>query len=352
MKFIDVAEIQVRAGDGGTGLVHFRKEKFVPFGAPDGGNGGEGGSVFLVGDPGLSTLLDFRYVRHYEAEAGGRGGTNNSQGKRGAHTFLKVPLGTVAFDDDTGVMIGEVLRAEEQLLVARGGEGGVGNAVFTNSRNQSPTKTIPPGYGEKRTLRLELKMMADVGIVGAPNAGKSTLITVISAARPKVADYPFTTLVPTLGVVSHKEATPFVVADVPGLIPGASEGKGLGHEFLRHIERTRLLVHLIDASQPLDAMKADYESILQEMGRYAPQLLERDRITVLSKADVAEGDPEIKEDLEKFEEFLTKRSESVLVISAALRRGISEMLDKIVERLVKLHEDRITMDDLLKGKLD
>jgi GTP-binding protein len=350
MKFIDVAEIQVRAGDGGQGMVHFRKEKFVPFGAPDGGNGAEGGSIFLAGDEGLSTLLDFRYVRHYEAETGGHGGTNNREGKRGAHTILRVPLGTMALDHDSGEVLGEVLRHEEQILVAKGGQGGVGNSVFTNSRNQSPTKTVPPGYGEKRTIRLELKMMADVGIVGAPNAGKSTLITVVSAARPKVADYPFTTLVPTLGVVQHKEANPFVLADVPGLIPGASEGKGLGHEFLRHIERTRIIVHLIDASQTLEGMKGDYASILEEMGRYAPELLERPRLTVLSKADVAKGDPDIQKDLKAFEKYLSGRSEKVLVVSAALREGISEMLDKIVEMLFKMDDEALSMADLLRGR--
>jgi GTP-binding protein len=348
MKFIDVAEIQVRAGDGGQGIVHFRKEKYVPFGAPDGGNGAEGGSVFLMGDSGLSTLLDFRYVRHYEADDGGKGGTNNREGKRGSHKVLRVPLGTVAYDEDSNEMIGEVLRHEEQLLVAKGGQGGVGNAVFTNSRNQSPTKTVPPGCGEKRTLRLELKMLADVGIVGAPNAGKSTLITVVSAARPKVADYPFTTLVPTLGVVKHKEAKPFVIADVPGLIPGASEGKGLGHDFLRHIERTRLIVHLIDGARTAAEMQADYEAILTEMSRYEPELLERPRLTVLSKADVVLGDPELQKERADFEKFLRKKSETVLSISSALREGIPNLLDKIVEQLVKMSDLDVSMEELLR----
>lgn len=348
MKFIDVAEIQVRAGDGGPGMVHFRKEKFVPFGPPDGGNGGEGGSVLLVGDSGLSTLLDFRYVRHYEAETGGRGGTNNSHGKRGQNKVLRVPLGTVAFDQDSGELIGEVLKHEEQLLVAKGGTGGVGNASFATSRNQSPTKNIPPGCGEKRVLRLELKMIADVGIVGSPNAGKSTLITVISAARPKVADYPFTTLVPTLGVVQHKNHRPFVVADVPGLIPGASEGKGLGHDFLRHVERTRLLIHLIDASRPYDELVSDYESIIEEMRRYEPELLERPRLTALSKGDVVAGDPELRKEHQKFKKFLAERRELIFEISSAAREGISELLDKVVEKLSEMDDIASSLGQGLK----
>lgn len=336
MKFIDVAEIKVKSGDGGAGMSHFRREKYVPAGGPDGGNGGHGGDVYIEATQDLSTLLDFRYQRFHEAEAGGRGGTNNRQGKRGDDLVLKVPCGTVAFDADTSDMIGEVTQAGDKLLLVEGGKGGIGNTIFTTSRNQAPTRTIPPAMGTNRMIRLELKMLADVAIIGSPNAGKSTLITVISSARPKVADYPFTTLVPTLGVVSHKDCAPFVVADVPGLIAGASQGKGLGHDFLRHIERTRVLVHLIDGSQETpEAMIADYEGILEELRIYDKKLLERPRITVISKVDSLAGDdleisPENKEALESFRKHLKQRKQNFYEISSAFRIGISDVLDKVV----------------------
>lgn len=346
MKFIDVAEIQVKSGDGGAGMAHFRREKFLPFGGPDGGNGGDGGSVILEGDSQMTTLLDFRYQRQHEAEDGGKGGTNNRAGKRGTNKILRVPLGTVAVDAETGEVIGEVLRHEQQLRIAEGGKGGIGNKVFASSRNQAPTKTVPPGSGVRRTIRLELKMIADVGIVGAPNAGKSTLITVVSAAQPKVADYPFTTLVPNLGVVAHREREPFVVADVPGLIPGASEGKGLGHEFLRHVERTRVLVHLIDSSFGEQAILENYEAILHELRNYKPELLERPRVTVLSKAEVSENDPELREGRERAVKVLKKKGEKVMILSSALRTGISELLDQIVLLLDKEAEFERSMEDI------
>lgn len=343
MKFIDTAEIQLKAGDGGTGMSHFRREANVAFGGPDGGNGGRGGNVIFQGDEGLHTLLDFRYNRIHEAEHGGKGGTNNRQGKVGEDLVLRVPCGTVVYDSDTGEFIGEVIKHEQQLTVASGGKGGVGNHVFVSSSNQAPTKTIPPEMGERKHVRLELKMLADVGIIGAPNAGKSTLITVISAARPKVADYPFTTLVPNLGVVSHKDADPFVVADVPGLIPGASEGKGLGHDFLRHIERTRILIHLVDASQETaEAMISDYEGILNELSLYDNELLTRPRLTVLSKLDQLqpESDDEFlnEEAVTEFRNYLKKKNVEFLELSSARRVGVSKLLDKIVGLLDTLKE--------------
>lgn len=335
MKFIDFAEIRVKAGDGGPGMIHFRREKFMPFGGPDGGNGGDGGDLYLEGSNSLSTLLDFRYQRFHEAKPGGKGGTNNRYGRRGDDLALKVPCGTIALDADSGDVIGEILEDGQRILVAKGGAGGVGNAVFANSRNQAPTKSIPPGVGEQRLLKLELKLIADVGIIGAPNAGKSTLISVISAARPKVADYPFTTLVPHLGVVSHKDAPPFVVADVPGLIPGASEGKGLGHDFLRHIERTRVLLHLVDGSQETaEAMIADYEGILSELGLYSKELLERPRLTVISKVDSDEPQNLSNADeLEKFRSHLRNNKVTFLEISSALRIGVDKLLDRLVQIL-------------------
>lgn len=343
MKFIDTAEIQVKAGDGGAGMSHFRREANVAFGGPDGGNGGRGGNIIFEGHEGLHTLLDFRYNRIHEAEDGGKGGTNNRQGKTGGDLILKVPCGTVVLDADSGEMIGEVIRHEQQLVVATGGKGGVGNHVFVSSSNQAPTKTIPPEMGERKNIRLELKMLADVGIIGAPNAGKSTLITVISAARPKVADYPFTTLVPNLGVVSHKDADPFVVADVPGLIPGASEGKGLGHDFLRHIERTRILIHLIDASQDTaEAMISDYEGILNELSLYDQELMTRPRLTVLSKLDLVqpEGEDEFQNEdaVKEFRAYLKAKNVEFFELSSARRKGITVLLDKVVEMLNTLRE--------------
>lgn len=339
MKFIDVAEIKLKAGDGGAGMAHFRREKYLPFGGPDGGNGGNGSNVILEGSDGLSTLLDFRYHRNHEAEDGGRGGTNNRQGRRGEDLVLKVPCGTVITDVDSGEMLGEVLYDGHRLQVAKGGKGGIGNSLFANSHNQAPTKTIPPEPGERRNIKLELKMIADVGIIGSPNAGKSTLITVISAATPKVADYPFTTLVPNLGVVSHKDADPFVVADVPGLIPGASEGKGLGHDFLRHVERTRALIHLVDGSQAsFEAIRDDYEGILSELRLYDAALLDRPRLTVISKLDLTAFDDEDEaqapaEALERFRAYLRGEGTPFLEISSAHRKGLDGLLDEVVTLL-------------------
>jgi GTP-binding protein len=339
MKFIDVTDIKVKAGDGGPGMAHFRREKYVPFGGPDGGNGGDGGNVVFEGDEGLSTLLDFRYQRNHEADDGGRGGTNNRQGARGGDKVLRVPCGTVLMDSELGEVIGEVLYHGHQVLVAKGGKGGIGNSLFATSRNQAPTKTIPPEAGERRNVRLELKMIADIGIIGSPNAGKSTLITVISAATPKVADYPFTTLVPNLGVVSHKDAAPFVVADVPGLIPGASEGKGLGHDFLRHVERTRALIHLVDGSQEtFEAIRDDYEGILTELRLYDETLLTRPRMTVISKLDLLFEDDtdsvnEAGEALAQFRGYLKSKGERWFEISSAHRKGLVELLDEVVRLL-------------------
>ncbi len=344
MKFIDTAEIKIKAGDGGAGMSHFRREKFVPAGGPDGGNGGNGGNIYLHADEGLGTLLDFHSMRYYEAESGDKGGTNNRQGKTGETIYLKVPCGTVIFDSRTNEPIGEVLTHGSQLLVAKGGRGGIGNSVFATSRNQAPVKTIPPQPGDMLLARLELKMIADVGIIGAPNAGKSTLITVISAARPKVADYPFTTLVPTLGVVSHKDAPPFVATDIPGLIAGASEGKGLGHDFLRHVERTKVLVHLIDGSQDTaEAMISDYEEILNELSLYNKEILERPRLTVISKLDFnfdksIDQNDEYFAELNKFQEYLKSKDVSYFIISSAMRSGIEALLDSIILKMQQIRD--------------
>lgn len=352
MKFVDIAEIKVKAGDGGIGMSHFRREKFVPAGGPDGGNGGDGGSIFVVADEGLSTLLDFHSMRYYEAERGGKGGVNNRHGRNGADLHLKVPCGTVIRDIDTDEIVGEVLTHGQVLLIAQGGRGGGGNSLFATSRNQAPTKTVPPQPGQLRLLKFELKMIADVGIIGAPNAGKSTLITLISAARPKVADYPFTTLVPTLGVVRHKQAPPFVASDIPGLIAGASQGKGLGYEFLRHIERTKILIHMIDGSQEsAQQMINDYTEILNELFLYNPEILNRPRLTVISRLDFAfekdaDRTDEQFEALNEFEAYLTSNNVQFYEISSALRGGIETLLDAVIQQLDTVsHSQSDTIDD-------
>jgi GTPase len=343
MKFIDIAEVRVKAGDGGLGMSHFRRERYVPFGGPDGGNGGRGGNIVLEGSNGLGTLLDFRYNRYHEAEDGGKGGTNNRVGKCASDKVLKVPCGTIVYDADTSEVIGEILENGETLVVALGGKGGIGNALFASSRNQAPLKTIPPEPGERKSLRLELKMIADVGIVGSPNAGKSTLITVISSATPKVADYPFTTLVPNLGVVSHKDCDPFVVADVPGLIPGASEGKGLGYEFLRHVERCRVLLHLVDGSaESFATLKSDFEGIIRELELYNAELLKRPRLTIISKIDSAAqaSEDETETPLEQFRAYLKSIHTPWLEVSSATRQGLSAMLDEVVAKLTTTNEGK------------
>jgi len=287
MKFVDEAVIYVQAGKGGNGCLSFRREKYVPRGGPDGGDGGDGGSVYLLADASLNTMVDYRYTRQFRAENGRPGAGANCTGKSGEELVLPVPVGTTVLDDDTGEVIGDLTRAGERLLVAKGGHHGLGNTRFKSSVNRAPRQTTPGAEGESRNLRLELKVLADVGLLGLPNAGKSTFIRAVSAARPKVADYPFTTLVPNLGVVRVGAHRSFVVADIPGLIEGASEGAGLGIRFLKHLTRTRLLLHLVDVapldgSDPVEAVRA----IERELERFSPTLAERDRWLVLNKTDI------------------------------------------------------------------
>src|SRR5499433_3879664 len=244
--FVDEIDVFVKGGDGGAGCVSFRREKFVPRGGPDGGDGGDGGSIFLEADPAITTLLDFHYQRHYTAERGQHGKGSNKHGASGEDTILRVPLGTVVSDRDTGERLGDLTESGQRALVARGARGGRGNARFVSSTNRAPRRADLGRTGEERWVHLELKLLADVGVIGFPNAGKSTLVSRVSAAKPKIADYPFTTLTPALGIVRADGERTFVIADLPGLIPGASHGKGLGHQFLRHTERTRLLLHLVD----------------------------------------------------------------------------------------------------------
>ncbi len=291
MKFVDEAVIKVHAGDGGNGCVSFRREKFIPLGGPDGGDGGFGGSVWLVADEGLNTLVDFRHQRSFKAQRGQNGMGSQMYGKGGVDTAVRVPVGTVVTNVDTDEIIGDLTRHGQRLLVAQGGKGGLGNIHFKSSVNRAPRKSTPGTPGEVRELKLELKLLADVGLLGFPNAGKSTFIRAVSAATPRVADYPFTTLHPNLGVVSLGTDQSFVIADIPGLIEGAADGAGLGIQFLRHVSRTRLLLHLvdiapIDGSDPVEQVRA----IEQELAKFDPELLERPRWLVLNKADVLPED--------------------------------------------------------------
>ncbi len=291
MKFVDEAEIQVDAGNGGNGCVSFRREKYIPFGGPDGGNGGDGGDVVLVADDSLNTLIDFRHQRIFRARRGVNGLGSQMTGARGEDELIRVPVGTVVTNVDTEEVIGDLTENGQRLLVARGGEGGRGNMTFKSSTNRAPRQSTPGTPGEERTLRLELKLLADVGLLGFPNAGKSTFIRAVSAATPKVADYPFTTLAPKLGVVKVGAYQSFVMADIPGLIEGAADGAGLGIQFLRHVQRNRLLLHLVDVA-PLDGSDPaeQVRAIEAELARFDPELLERPRWLVLNKVDLLPAD--------------------------------------------------------------
>ena len=321
--FVDEIEIYVKGGDGGAGCVSFRREKYVPFGGPDGGDGGDGGSVWLQADPKLTTLLDYHYRRHYAAERGAHGKGANRHGARGRDLVLKVPVGTVVGDRESRTLLGDLAQPGQRLLVQPGAPGGRGNARFATSTNRAPREADPGRYGEGRWLRLELKLLADVGIIGFPNAGKSTLVSRLSAARPKIAEYPFTTLIPTLGIVRVDDARSFVIADLPGLIPGAAEGRGLGHQFLRHTERTRLLLHLLDLDpgsgrDPLD----DLRVINEELRLYSTVLSARPQIVVGNKIDL----PEAALGRAAVETFCAQTGLGFVAISAATGAGIDTLV--------------------------
>jgi GTP-binding protein len=329
--FIDEIDVYVQGGDGGAGCVSFRREKFVPRGGPDGGDGGDGGSVWLEADPALTTLLDFHYKRHYKAPRGEHGKGANRHGKSGDDLTLRVPLGTVVADRDTGEELGDLTAARERVLAMAGTRGGRGNARFASSVNRAPRRADLGRPGNGRWLHLELKLLADVGVIGFPNAGKSTLVSRLSAATPKIADYPFTTLAPALGIVRVDAEKSFVIADLPGLIPGASEGKGLGHQFLRHTERTRLLVHLLDLDpqtgrDPLD----DLAVIDAELAAYSLELAARPQIVVANKADLFEsGAPR----LTAVERHCRSVGLPFHAISAATGAGLPELVRGIARRL-------------------
>ena len=327
--FIDEASIHVRGGRGGNGCVAFRREKYVPRGGPSGGDGGDGGSVYLVGQQSRNTLYHLRFQSLYAADRGRHGEGSNKSGKSAGDLEIPVPLGTVAFDDDTGEMLGEIVEDGERLLVAAAGQGGRGNARFATATNQAPRHSEPGREGEERRLRLELKLLADVGVVGLPNAGKSTLISVVSAAKPKIADYPFTTLVPQLGVVAEGPlAEPFVIADLPGLIAGAAQGAGLGFQFLRHIERCRVLLHLVDLSNPEGDAAVDLSTVETELQAFNEDLLRRPRLIVGSKLDSAV--PERQEELRREAET---RGLPYLEISSATNDGIPALIAELSRSL-------------------
>ena len=340
MKFVDEATIKVNAGNGGRGMVSFRREKFIPFGGPDGGDGGTGGSVWLVARAGLNTLADFRYQRTFKAKNGEPGGSADCSGRGGEDLEVEVPVGTVIYDVDTEEELGDLAQGGDRVLVARGGRGGLGNQHFKSSTNRSPRRATTGYPGEKRELRLELKLIADVGLLGLPNAGKSTLISVVSAARPRIADYPFTTLHPNLGVVYVGEHKSFVMADIPGLIEGAAEGAGLGIRFLKHLSRTRVLLHLVDVLPPdpdADPVK-DARAIAAELKKFSPELASRERWLVLNKLDLLppdEADQRCKDIVRRL-----RWKGPVFRISGATRTGTAELCQAIMRRLDEIEAEQ------------
>jgi GTP-binding protein len=328
MKFVDVARIQLKAGDGGVGCVSFRREKFVPKGGPDGGNGGNGGNIIIRTNRHLNTLLDFQYRRNYRAPRGEHGLGANKTGKSGKDITLDVPVGTVIRDGTSGSVIADLTEDGQTIVVAQGGVGGKGNAEFATSVNQAPREFTHGTEGEEREIELELKLLADVGLVGLPNAGKSTLISVISAAKPKIADYPFTTLIPNLGIVRVDLGQSFVVADIPGLIEGAHEGKGLGHQFLRHIERTRVLVFLIESTSADPAL--DFGMLLNELRLFNASLGSKPRIVAITKTDIADEEARARVTDASFGEA------PIHYISAVSGEGVRELVNEMWKTITSL----------------
>jgi GTPase len=322
VQFIDEARISVKSGDGGNGCVSFRHEKYIPKGGPDGGNGARGGSVLIRADRQLNTLLDFRYKRHYIAERGENGRGKDQEGKSGKDVIVRVPSGTLVRNALNGKTIIDLVNDGDEIIIAQGGKGGRGNGEFATATNQAPRFAEPGTPGEERELILELKLLADVGLVGYPNAGKSTFISVISAAKPKIADYPFTTLVPNLGLVRYAEGRSFVVADIPGLIEGAHEGKGLGIQFLKHIERTKVLVFLIESIS--EDPKNDYKVLLNELSSFKSAIVKKKKIVALTKMDIA--DESLKKKLTKIS---FGRGVVTIPISAVTREGVQDLLDEM-----------------------
>jgi GTP-binding protein len=343
--FFDEARIYVKGGDGGNGCVSFRREKYVPFGGPNGGKGGKGGDVYLAVDPHLNTLIHFKKRSHFKAQQGGHGRGKNQTGKQGKDLTIAVPPGTVAHDADTSQLLADLTQPGQRALVAQGGRGGRGNAAFATSTNQAPRLAENGEPGQERWLRLELKLIADVGIIGVPNAGKSTLLSVVSAARPKIAEYPFTTLQPNLGVVMVDNRD-FVLADIPGLIEGAHAGTGLGHQFLRHVERTRLLIHLLDgaSADPL----GDFEKINDELALFDPQLARKPQVVVLNKMDLPQAQelwPQIRRQMKKLEL-------EAMSISAVTGRGVPALLQRVADLLDSLPKEEPVTEEAKVFRLE
>ncbi len=339
--FIDRAKIHIKAGDGGNGKVSFHREKYIAAGGPDGGDGGRGGNVIFFVDEGLRTLIDFKYKRKYAAEHGEHGGAGNCSGKSGRDLVIKVPAGTIVRDENTKHILADMTKPGQSLVIAKGGKGGAGNQHFATPTRQVPSFARAGDLGEEFHVELELKVIADVGLVGFPNAGKSTILSIVSAANPKIADYPFTTLEPNLGVVSLDQGSSFVLADIPGLIEGAHEGVGLGHDFLRHVERTKLLVHVVDVAavdgrDPL----SDFETINSELRQYNPKLAERPQIVAANKVDLPDG----RENLESFQKAIEEKGYKVFPISAATNKGVKELMFYAAARLAELPEVILTAD--------
>ena len=334
MRFIDEARIRVTAGNGGRGCVSFRREKFVPRGGPDGGDGGKGGDVIFVADERLESLIDFRYLRYYKAQSGVHGKGKRQHGKAGKDRIIPVPVGTLVKSETTDALLRDLSSPGEQLVVARGGLGGKGNAHFASATHQTPRYSQNGQEGEEHQLQLELKLLADVGVIGLPNSGKSTFVSCISAAKPKIADYPFTTLNPCLGVVRYHEDKTFIVADIPGLIEGAHLGSGLGTTFLRHIERTRVLIHLIDSSQVLshDPLR-DFMMVNNELTLHNPDLLERPQVVAMNKMDLPESRANYRMCKEHFAQLRIKS----FPISAVTGKGVKPLIDHVSMLLTPLH---------------
>ncbi|MUP46627.1 GTPase ObgE [Gramella sp. BOM4] len=328
-NFVDYVKIHVFSGKGGKGSAHLHREKYIAKGGPDGGDGGRGGHVIIKGNKNLWTLFHLKFKRHVKAEHGGDGGKQRSTGADGSDEYIEVPLGTVIRDTDTNEIIKEITEDGQEFIVAEGGMGGRGNWHFKSSTNQTPRYAQPGIPGEEKDITLELKVLADVGLVGFPNAGKSTLLSVITAAKPKIADYEFTTLKPNLGIVKYRDFKTFVIADIPGIIEGAAEGKGLGHRFLRHIERNSTLLFLIPADAP--SIKEQYEILLDELRRYNPELMDKDRLIAISKSDLL--DAELKEELAS--ELDKELKMPYIFISSVAQLGLTELKDKLWEMLNK-----------------
>ena len=335
MKFVDQAIISVSGGNGGPGAVSFRREKFVPLGGPDGGDGGRGGSIILIGDENISTLYDVRYQKHIEAENGQNGMGQKKYGRGGEDKLVHVPVGTLVYDHDTSELLVDIVAHGQKFVVAKGGLGGRGNVKFKNSVNKAPRYAQDGLPGETRKIRLELKLMADVGIIGFPSVGKSTLISIVSNARPKIAEYHFTTLIPNLGMVEGADFIPYVIADIPGLIEGAHEGQGLGHRFLRHVERSRFLIHMVEINPGRKSPIDDIDTINRELKLFNPELAKREQVYVLNKTDLYTQEQE--ESRAELKDYL--ENEKFFEISGVTRDGVKELMSFVAGKVIEYREN-------------